>query len=176
MLWLPPDSTYAIGNDLFGDWAHVLRPTYRGQLRVTHLGDPFSVFLFTHDDGSFRGWYVNLERGQRRSALGFDYEDDLLDVWVALGAEPELLDEDELGEAVRLGFVSAQAARDDYFYRAPHVVSLASKRIIAAYYGSPPARSYFDGCSTGGRRSRTSTPRHCSRQQLCDRPNQLWSE
>ncbi len=44
-----------------------------------------------------------------------------------------------------------QAARDDYFYRAPHVVSLASKRIIAAYYGSPPARSYFDGCSTGGR-------------------------
>jgi feruloyl esterase len=44
-----------------------------------------------------------------------------------------------------------QAARDDYFYRAPHAVSLASKRIIAAYYGSPPARSYFDGCSTGGR-------------------------
>ncbi len=46
---------------------------------------------------------------------------------------------------------SDQAARDDYFYRAPHVVSLASKRIIAAYYGSPPTRSYFDGCSTGGR-------------------------
>lgn len=44
-----------------------------------------------------------------------------------------------------------QAARDDYFYRGPHVVSLASKRIIAEYYGSPPVRSYFDGCSTGGR-------------------------
>lgn len=44
-----------------------------------------------------------------------------------------------------------QAARNDYFYRAPHVVSLASKRIIAAYYGAPPETSYFVGCSTGGR-------------------------
>jgi hypothetical protein len=31
-----------------------------------------------------------------------------------------------------------QAARNDYFYRAPHVVSLAAKRIIATYYGSAP--------------------------------------
>jgi feruloyl esterase len=44
-----------------------------------------------------------------------------------------------------------QAARNDFFYRAPHVVSKAAKRIIAAYYGSPPKRSYFKGCSTGGR-------------------------
>ncbi|WP_158892871.1 tannase/feruloyl esterase family alpha/beta hydrolase [Amycolatopsis anabasis] len=44
-----------------------------------------------------------------------------------------------------------QAARDDFFFRAPHVVSVAAKRIIAAYYGSPPKHSYFDGCSTGGR-------------------------
>jgi feruloyl esterase len=46
---------------------------------------------------------------------------------------------------------SNQAARDDYFFRAPHVLSVAAKRIIAAYYGSPPRRSYFNGCSTGGR-------------------------
>jgi tannase/feruloyl esterase len=44
-----------------------------------------------------------------------------------------------------------QAARNDYFYRAPHVVSMASKRIITAFYGAPPRRSYFSGCSTGGR-------------------------
>jgi feruloyl esterase len=44
-----------------------------------------------------------------------------------------------------------QAARDDLFFRAPHVVSLVSKRIITAYYGTPPQHSYFDGCSTGGR-------------------------
>ena len=110
VLWLPPESTYAIGNDLFGDWTHEFRVAKRGQLRVTHGDDPFSVFLFTNDDGSFRGWYVNLERSRRRTASGFDYEDDLLDVWVAPGAEPELLDEDELEEAVRLGFVSIEQA------------------------------------------------------------------
>lgn len=44
-----------------------------------------------------------------------------------------------------------QAARDDWFYRAPHVLSLAAKRIIASYYGAPPKRSYFDSCSNGGR-------------------------
>jgi uncharacterized protein len=68
------------------------------------------VFLFTNHDGTFRGWYVNIERPQQRSALGFDYEDELLDVWVALGGEPELLDEDELDEAVEQGFVSDEGA------------------------------------------------------------------
>jgi feruloyl esterase len=44
-----------------------------------------------------------------------------------------------------------QAARNDYFYRGPHVVSVAAKRIISTFYGAPPHRSYFSGCSTGGR-------------------------
>jgi hypothetical protein len=44
-----------------------------------------------------------------------------------------------------------QAARNDWFYRAPHVLSLAAKRIIATYYGSPPEHSYFSSCSNGGR-------------------------
>ncbi|HEU5475382.1 MAG TPA: tannase/feruloyl esterase family alpha/beta hydrolase [Actinophytocola sp.] len=44
-----------------------------------------------------------------------------------------------------------QAARDDFNFRAPHVVSVASKRIIAEFYGKPPVASYFDGCSDGGR-------------------------
>jgi hypothetical protein len=110
VLWLPAGIGYAMGDDLFGDWSYRERVVHRSQLRITRAGDPFSVFLFTHDDGSLRGWYVNLERSQRRSAVGFDYEDDLLDVWVALGAEPELLDEDELEEAVRLGFVSGRRA------------------------------------------------------------------
>ena len=44
-----------------------------------------------------------------------------------------------------------QAARNDYFYRAPHVVAQAAKRIIATFYGKAPKQSYFNGCSTGGR-------------------------
>ena len=53
---------------------------------------------------------MNIERPQQRTEAAFDYEDELLDVWVALGAEPELLDEDELDEAVEQGFVSEQDA------------------------------------------------------------------
>ena len=44
-----------------------------------------------------------------------------------------------------------QQARDDYFFRAPHALSKVSKAVIKAFYGKAPARSYFAGCSNGGR-------------------------
>jgi feruloyl esterase len=47
--------------------------------------------------------------------------------------------------------VNDQQARDDYFFRAPHALSKVSKAIIKAFYGRAPARSYFGGCSNGGR-------------------------
>jgi len=39
----------------------------------------------------------------------------------------------------------------DLGWRAVHETALASKALIAAYYGRSPAHSYFTGCSTGGR-------------------------
>jgi feruloyl esterase len=42
-------------------------------------------------------------------------------------------------------------AEIDFAYRATHVVTVAAKAIIARHYGRPAARSYFRGCSTGGR-------------------------
>jgi tannase/feruloyl esterase len=39
----------------------------------------------------------------------------------------------------------------DYAYRAVHVTVLTARRLLQAYYGSAPRRSFFDGCSTGGR-------------------------
>jgi feruloyl esterase len=41
----------------------------------------------------------------------------------------------------------------DYAYRSLHVTAEAGKRITSAYYGAKPARSYFQGCSTGGRQA-----------------------
>jgi feruloyl esterase len=47
----------------------------------------------------------------------------------------------------------------DYAYRAVHVTAMTAKRIIGAYYELQPRRSYFDGCSTGGRQGLMSAQR-----------------
>lgn len=39
----------------------------------------------------------------------------------------------------------------DYLYRAKHLVTVAAKAVITAYYGKPASRSYFSSCSNGGR-------------------------
>jgi feruloyl esterase len=62
------------------------------------------------------------------------------------------------------GFIANWAYNDlqaeiDFGYRATHVVSVAAKAIVAAYYGKPPAYSYFNGCSTGGRQGMVTAQR-----------------
>ena len=44
-----------------------------------------------------------------------------------------------------------QQARIDYAYNALDKVTLKARELIAKYYGSAPAYSYFVGCSNGGR-------------------------
>jgi feruloyl esterase len=39
----------------------------------------------------------------------------------------------------------------DWGYRATHAMTVTAKQIVAAYYGKAPTRSYFTGCSGGGR-------------------------
>ncbi len=41
----------------------------------------------------------------------------------------------------------------DYAFRSLHTTAATGKRIAAAYYGASPTRSYFEGCSTGGRQA-----------------------
>jgi feruloyl esterase len=44
-------------------------------------------------------------------------------------------------------------AQVDFGFRATHRTALAGKALTAAFYGTPPAHSYFMGCSTGGRQA-----------------------
>jgi hypothetical protein len=112
VLWFAPGTRVPMGSNLFGDWTldDRLLNLPAGELRISRRDEPFSLLLFRHRNGSFRGWYVNLERPQMRTELGFDFEDELLDVWVERGREPEWLDEDELEEAVQRGFFSVERA------------------------------------------------------------------
>ena len=41
----------------------------------------------------------------------------------------------------------------DYAYRAVHEMAMKSKAIATAFYGTDTKRSYFNGCSTGGRQA-----------------------
>jgi hypothetical protein len=43
------------------------------------------------------------------------------------------------------------AAQIDFAYRATHVATLAAKAIVERFYGTAAQRTYFEGCSTGGR-------------------------
>jgi feruloyl esterase len=49
----------------------------------------------------------------------------------------------------------------DYYYRATHQVTLATKDFVKAYYGGKAiARAYFNGCSNGGRQAITEAVRY----------------
>ena len=60
-----------------------------------------------------RSWYINLEDPLRRTSIGLDFMDQILDIIV----EPDLSnwywkDEDEFQEAQELGLISPERARE----------------------------------------------------------------
>lgn len=48
----------------------------------------------------------------------------------------------------------------DYAHRSKHLVTVAAKGLIAAYYGQPAVRSYFNSCSNGGRQALVQAQRY----------------
>jgi feruloyl esterase len=48
----------------------------------------------------------------------------------------------------------------DWSYRAVHEMTLASKQVVKAYYGTPAKLAYWDGCSTGGKQGLTEAQKY----------------
>ena len=57
-------------------------------------------------------------------------------------------------------FMREQQASLDFAYQAIERVALLAKQVIARHYGRPASKSYFAGCSTGGREAMLVAQRH----------------
>lgn len=81
-------------------------------VRLHPVGRGYAVIRtwLAHDE-RFDGWYVNLEQPWRRTPVGFDTRDDVLDVTVSDDlSEWQLKDADELEFAVEVGVIAAEEA------------------------------------------------------------------
>ena len=94
-----------------GDWELAARVWMRGPIlswawpAVAH-----GALLMFHPDWSVRHWYVNLQDPLRRTRVGFDTVDHMLDAIVEPDGSWRWKDEDELKEAVRRGIFGPDEA------------------------------------------------------------------
>lgn len=121
VLWLPSGTVWmkptgreeAVKKRLNGEW-QLFSDIWNGEglLRLTEPGRPYSVLVFwTPGMGAVDRWYINLEDPLRRTDLGFDYLDQLLDVVVAGDRKTwRWKDEDEFDDAVRVGLIDRSKA------------------------------------------------------------------
>jgi hypothetical protein len=90
-----------------------LEPTTWERLNVLELirpGRPHSLWVVWDADWTLRGWYVNLQEKLRRTPIGFDTEDHVLDLWVDADGTVSWKDEDEFAEAIAVGRFSPAKA------------------------------------------------------------------
>ena len=82
--------------------------------RILHLTDVEAAHAldlhWDHQTGAFLGWYVNLQEPLRRSPLGYDTFDQMLDIWIEPDGTWSWKDWEELVEAERVGLFSAADA------------------------------------------------------------------
>jgi feruloyl esterase len=64
------------------------------------------------------------------------------------------------GQGFDAGFFRDQQAALDFLYQAVAEVTVVAKSIVAKHYGKPQDRSYFVGCSTGGREAMLMSQRY----------------
>jgi hypothetical protein len=120
-LYRPPHMTNLWPHTLEGEtiripqdeWVLAGGPWPKGVLFLVHVGVGYFYSGDWDDDHAFSGWKIDLVEPVRRTSLGFDTMDQLLDIIV----EPDRSswywkDEDEVQEAQSRGIFTAEQVRD----------------------------------------------------------------
>lgn len=143
--WLPRDTPVltsvlpdgheprSVGPDeMFRHGRALRRGVWRGHgcLRVAPTGRPWSVWVFWHDDGTHRCWYVNLEAPHRRDSVGIVSVDRVVDLVVDPDRRVRWKDLDELDGAVAAGRFTAPEA-------AEYLADAAAVQELVDRWGAP---------------------------------------
>jgi feruloyl esterase len=96
--------------------------------------------------------------GEIRPPLGADASGDV--PALARGFAVISTDSGHQGGSYDSSFLKDQEATLNFAFASVGKVTSAGKAIIASYFGGPPKRSYFVGCSTGGREAMLAPSRH----------------
>ena len=106
----PPSTARTGAGARSGTWEPVETTWFgEGILMLRRPDTHHSVWHFWNGDGSFRGWYVNLEDWWRTDD-GVDAYDHLLDIWAYPDGHWEWKDEDDLAESIDAGIFTAHEA------------------------------------------------------------------
>lgn len=92
------------------EWRLERSPFKTHILMLVEPGRPYSTLLEWDANWSFIEWYVNFERPQQPSPVGFDYFDLALDLACYPDGRWEILDEDELEEGLQVGVFTEEDA------------------------------------------------------------------
>lgn len=113
-LYLPEGAPFGFPEGSWpGDHLWAGRTAWEGHgLSMLHRpGDASAIFVFWEGpDRAFSRWYLNLQAPYRRTAIGIDTLDHVLDLWSTDGTEWHRKDEELLDERVQEGFLSPAEA------------------------------------------------------------------
>jgi hypothetical protein len=116
----------------------ILRPSGDSEIR-------FEVWL---PESGWNGRFLGVGNGGFAGLIGYDS----LAGNLARGFATAASDTGHQADGVDATWAFGHPAKvKDFGWRAVHLTAERAKSIIEAYYGKPPAKSYFDSCSDGGR-------------------------
>lgn len=127
----------------------------RGTIRPTTQSDiRFEVWLPAPED--WNGRYLGTGNGGFAGSIGYGP----LHAGLERGFATSATDTGHVGTARdTMWSIGNPEKVVDLGWRSIHETAVVSKRIVETYYGQPANRSYFSGCSTGGRQGLTEAQR-----------------